>query len=442
MEVIVAFGITFLVLIFSVYKGIFLAYPLCIGFIIFFITAMRKGYSFRDVSIMAYKGGKKSLIVIKIFMLIGAIMAIWMASGTVPAVVYYGVRLINPNLFILSAFLICCCVSFLIGTSLGTAGTVGIALVVIARGGGVNVAAAAGAIIAGAFFGDRSSSMSSSASLVAFLTDTDIYDNLQNMFKTCIVPFIISIAFFSMISFMYPLRSSGNGFSNLISKSFAINIFALIPAITIIVLAFFRVNVKLSMFISIIIAFLISIFMQHQTVIDCLRFIVSGYSMKDKNALNSIIKGGGIISMIKTSIIVLIPSAFAGIIEDSEMLRGIEAITEKAATRYEIYKNVAITSVITSVIGCSQTFAVILTCVLNKKAYHDKNIDNSVMAVDLENTAIMISGLFPWNLALLAPMLLLGADSSCIPFLFYIYAVPVCNLVMLKLRDNIKSRSY
>lgn len=436
LELAAAFIITFIILVFSVYKGIFLAYPLIAGTVFFSAVALKRGYKIKELLVMAYNGGKKSLIVIRIFVLIGAIMAIWMASGTVPAIVYYGVKLLKPDIFILSAFMISCFVSFLIGTSVGTSGTAGIALIVIAKSGGSSVAATAGAVIAGAFFGDRCSPMSSSASLVAYLTETNIYDNIKNMFRTSIVPFIISIIFYYILSGIFPLHSSANIISGEIMKVFSINVTVLLPALIIIIFSLFKVNVKISMIISIISAFLISIFIQNQTILNCIKFIVRGYSMNVSNPLYSIIKGGGIISMLKTSFIIYIASVFSGIIEGTGILDTIENLTLKADMRSGMFKNMIITSFFTAAVGCSQVFAVILTHMLNKKAYKKNRIDDYCLALDLENSAIMISALIPWNIALLVPMTILGSGATCIPFLIYIYILPLWNLIFLKYLDR------
>lgn len=441
MDLVLAFTTTFILLVISVYKSIFLAYPLMIGLLIFFAIGIKRGYGLKSILIMAYKGGKKSFIVIRILILIGAITAIWMASGTVPSIVYYGVKLVKPNLFILSAFLISCFVSFLIGTSLGTAGTVGISLIVVARSGGVSIAAAAGAIIAGAYFGDRCSPMSSSASLVAAITETDIYDNIKNMFKTSAVPFVVSVILYAIISFNFPLYNSANSISSEILKVFSVNAIVLLPAAIIIIFSLFKINVKVSMIVSIITAFILSIFMQHQTILNCIRFMIFGYSMGKTSPLCTIIKGGGIIAMLKTSLIVFITSAFAGIFDGTGMLNIIENITSRANSRYEVFRNAIITSLFTASVGCSQVFAVILTHMLNKKAYERNGIDNSSLAIDLENTAIMIAALIPWNVALLVPMMILGTGASCIPYLLYIYILPIVNLISLKFRREKKSNA-
>jgi len=186
------FGI-FILLMISVYKGIGIYYPLFTGLVVIIIIAYKRGFKLKELIKMILKGARKSFIIISIFVLIGAITAVWRASGTVAYVVYYGIRLMDPNYFILHAFVLCCIVSFLLGTALGTVGTIGMILMVMVKGGDMNINLVAGAIIAGSYFGDRCSPMSSSANLVAAITDTNLYTNVRNMFRTSLIPFVISI---------------------------------------------------------------------------------------------------------------------------------------------------------------------------------------------------------------------------------------------------------
>lgn len=433
MDLAAAFSLTFFLLLASVWKGIFLAYPLAAGVILFFIVALRRGYGYKEVLNMAYAGAKKSYLVVEVLILIGALIAIWIASGTMPAIVYYGIELIKPDLFLLSSFLISCAVSLLTGTSIGTTGTIGAALMVMARSGGVNLPAAAGTIIAGAYFGDRCSPVSSSANFVAGVTETNIYDNIRNMFKTSIVPFLASAIFYMIVSRIFPLHGRTSGVNSLILQEFSLHWIVFAPVLVIMIFSIFRADLKISIVVSIITAFAISVAVQHQTVSECLKFMVFGFSMDESSPLYSIIKGGGIIALLKTAFVVVLSSAFAGIMEGTKMLDHIELITSKADSRWAVFRNVLITSLIGAIVGCSQTFAVMLTYILNKKAYEKNSLDRSCAAIDLENTAILTSALIPWNVALLAPMTILDMGAACIPYLAYIYLVPLWNLVYLRL---------
>ena len=436
LEITISFILSFVLLIVCVLKGIFVAYPLMVSFILFFIVAVRRGNEFKHVAELAYEGSKKSLTILKIFILIGGITAIWMSSGTVAAIVFYGIEFLKPDIFVVSAFVISSFVSFLIGTSFGTVGTVGIALMVIARGGGVDTAVAAGAIIAGAYFGDRCSPMSSSANLTAVITETNIYENVKNMFKTSLVPFIISLIVYIVISLKFPLNNPGNYLNKEIIKVFHINMVVLIPALIMLAFSIFKIDVKISMLISIIIAVAISIIVQNYSIGQCINFMMFGYNMPASSPLNSIIKGGGIVSMLKTALVIFISSAFSGIFEGTGMLNRVQETLDKAGSRYEIFRNVVITGICTSAFGCSQSLSVIMTHMLNKKSYNKNAISKEQAAVDLENTAIVISPLIPWNVALLVPMLNLRTDYKCIPFLVYLYSIPIYNLIYHKIKSR------
>ena len=146
MDIVVVFLIFFVSLIFSVYSGVSILYSLLLGLICFTLLSLRRGYKLSNLLKMMLEGARKSFIVIEIFLLIGIITAVWRACGTISFIVYYGIAFMNAEYFILCAFLLCCLVSFLLGTAFGTVGTVGVMLIVLAKSGNVDINMAAGAI--------------------------------------------------------------------------------------------------------------------------------------------------------------------------------------------------------------------------------------------------------------------------------------------------------
>jgi NhaC family Na+:H+ antiporter len=432
----IAFAVTFFLLMLCMQQGVFIGYALAAGLLIFSALAVKRGNKLSEVLGSMMNGGRKSFVIIQIFMLIGIVIASWMEAGTVPAIVYYGLKFLKPETFILAAFIISAFVSFLIGSSVGTSGTIGIALILIARSGGVDTAAAAGAVIAGAYFGDRCSPMSSSANLVSAVTKTDIYINVKNMFRTCVIPLVIALVFYFIVSAIFPLNSQNNAIGAEIFSSFYVGLPVMLPALIIIIFSIFRVNVKYSMLFSITAAILLGLVFQDETLADSAGYMIFGYSMDSSDPLHAIMRGGGAVSMVKTSIILFIASALAGLIGDTKMLNTVEAVTEKANSRFEIFRNVLVTSLFTSAIGCCQAFTVMMTDVLNSKAYEKNDLDGYSRAVDLENTSVLVSALIPWNLSLLLPMTILGTDYSCLPYLAYIYIIPAWNLIYLWAKDK------
>jgi NhaC family Na+:H+ antiporter len=424
-DVIIGFVATFLLLLAGMKFNIFMVFPLFAGLLIFLYLSVRRGYRTSDVITMAYEGGKKALVVLKIFILIGVIIPVWISAGTVPSIVFYGFKIIEPNLFIVSSFIVNCIISFLIGTSFGTIGTAGVAFMIMGRSGGVNVNILAGAIIAGAYFGDRCSPVSSSASLIAGLTGTNIYTNVKNMFKSALVPLIISIFAYGLLSYMYPLKIINNAMEQSLDKNFYIGFIALIPAIILLLAAIFKLEVKLSMMISIVAGILISTFYQGYSASKIIQYIITGFELPKNNELFNILKGGGIISMLKLSLIVFVSSAFAGIFEKTGMLNGLEKRLIKLESPQKIFAAVIILSIITSSFGCTQAIAVILTYQLVNKIYDKKGISKDTLALDIENTAIVIAPLIPWNIAGLLPASNLLVSYGYIPFAFFLYLIPI-----------------
>lgn len=442
MDIIIGMLVTFCVLVFSVYKGIFVGIPLLIGFFIFALISWRRGFSPRDIISMSYSGGKKAFVVLRIFILIGAITSIWMSAGTVPGIVYYGIKFMNPKFFILYAFLISSLVSFLLGTSLGTVSTVGLALIVMAKGGNINPNIAAGAIIAGAYFGDRCSPMSSSANLVSNLTETDIYKNIRNMFATSIIPLIISIILYAVVSFKHPLGFAEGSIDGELINIFNINWIVLLPAIIIVIFSIFRVNIKTSMLFSIIAAAIISLLIQNHSFIEILKYILLGFSLDSSSPLHSIIKGGGIISMWKASLVVFVSCSLAGIFEGTDMLKSVENILGKARTRGEVFFYTTIVSILTAAFGCNQSISIVLTDQFMACTYKQKKLDKYKLAIDLENTAIVLAALIPWNIAAFVPTATMNVSSmGFIPYAFYLYLIPITSIVFFKISEATGKKS-
>lgn len=423
-------------LLFSVYRGINIVYPLLGGLILLMLVALRRGFGLREVLQMTFKGGKKSLLVIRIFILIGAITAVWRASGTVAFIVYYGIDLMNPHFFILYAFILCCVVSFLLGTSFGTVGTIGIVMMILAKSGSVNINIAAGAIIAGAYFGDRCSPMSSSAILVASVTETELYKNISRMLKSAAVPLVLSIVGYTLLSARNPLVFQNNNISQAILEAFHIPLITILPAVVILVLAAFRVDVKISMLASILTGMVLAFVLQGYSVTQILKYTFVGFDLDKSGFFYDIIKGGGVLSMLKTALIVMISSAYSGIFEGTRMLKEIQRVLDNIARKYGVFAATILTALITASLGCTQALAILLTNQLIAETYKKEGRDKYELAQDVENTAVVLSPLVPWNIAGAVPAAALSATIGFMPFAFYLYLIPIWNLIAKKFQKK------
>lgn len=435
MRTVALLAVTFILIIISIANNISVAYPMLCGLIIIGADAVARGYKFRDVASMAVNGIKKSLIIYKVFVLIGSIISIWIASGTVPGLMYYGFKMINPEFYIVISFLLTSLVSMLLGTSFGTISTIGIALMAVGRGFDINLSILSGAIISGAYLGDRSSPMSSSAVLTAAVTESDLYENLKYMISTLIPAFIISLILYilsgsSHISASYDF-SRVSSIQNSIGHNFNINPIVLIPPVIIMLLALFKIDIKTNMLIGIIAGSIIALFMQHVSFIELIKYAVLGYSNNFSDSfLSSIIKGGGIISMVKAAVIIAVSSGLNGILEGTKMLDNIlKGFTDSIKTKEQLVLKTAVIGIITAMYGCSQTISIMMTGYIMKPQYRKLNMSNKSMARVIADTCVVLSPMIPWNIAGMVPALNMGVKSiDFIPYSYLCFLLPVITI--------------
>lgn len=442
MEIYIALIVSFFLLIFSVLKNIFIGYMLITCWILFALISYKKGHTFTEIAKMSYYGGKQSFIVLKVFILIGAVIGSWMASGTIPSLIYYCLKYINPSTFVLSVFIICCITSFLIGTSLGTVSTVGIPLMIIAKSGNVNLNLTAGAIMAGAYFGDRCSPVSSSASLVASLTKTDIYTNIKNMIYSSIIPFILSIIFYYSFSMYQPLKAVNNNLSGELLKEFKINYIMLLPAVIIVVLLLCKIKISISILISTLCASVLAVLSQNYQLKEVVHYIIFGFRINSYSTLQNIIKGGGIFSMLKPSFVIFVSCSLAGLFEGLKIFEKIKKLLLKLSLkRHKLFGITLLISILTAAFGCNQSIAIVMTNKIMEGFYNNKN--KYEFALDLENSGILISALIPWNIAALVPTSTMNVSATgYLPFAFYLYILPVIYFINYKYSNKIKIKIY
>jgi len=276
--------------------------------------------------------------------------------------------------------------------------------------------------------------MSSSANLVSVLTETGLYTNIKNMFRTTAVPFLIASIIYGVLSFQNPLQLGENRITTGIVQTYNLNWVVSMPAIIILVLAFFKVDIKISMAVSILCGAAVAVFFQKETIGDVLKYIIMGYSRPEQSFLGDIMAGGGIISMINVVLIVLIAFSLSGVLEGASLLKFAGNLIIKLGKKAGIFAAVILTSIITGAFGGSQTLAVMLTYQLVRNMYDSAGIDKYELAVDLENTAIVMAPLIPWNIAGAVPAAALTADNSYVLYSFYLYLIPLANLVMKKFK--------
>ena len=390
-----------------------------------------KGHEFDELVDKGWTNAKKSFIVVKIFILVGIISSVWIVSGTIPGIVYYGIKFINPKYFYLCAFVVTSIMSFLIGSSFGTVSTIGIAMIAVGRGLNADIGILGGAIMSGAYFGDRCSPVSSSANLVGTLTETNIYVNIKNMIKTGTVPFIFAGGMYVLISNKVSGHFGENILSRELLETFNLSFFVFFPVLAILICAVFKVDVKISMSFSILLAILIGVFFQKATFSLIIKILFDGYHLKRDTVLSEVIKGGGVISMWKPAYIVFVSCFLSGLLEKIQLFGFLKKKLKKSKNRVFLYLNTLFVAAITASFGCNQSIAVVMTVDVMKDIYKENKITKEEFALEVENSAIILPALIPWNIASYIPaMVILELNTlRYIPYSFYLYFIPIYILI-------------
>lgn len=411
--------------------GLSVLWALVFGLLLFMGYGMYKGHDMRTLLAHALSGIKTVKSILVTFVLIGVITALWRAGGTIPYIICRTLPLCDERIILLAAFLLCSLISFLTGTAFGTAATVGVICSAIAAGMGVPAAYVGGAVLSGSYFGDRCSPMSTSALLVSSLTGTDLFHNLRAMAKTAFIPFAASAGLYTLLGLGLSGSYDVSRMLSLFSSAFALRPVVLIPAAVIVVLSLFRVNVKLTMGVSILCSAAVCVFVQGIAPSALLSIAVLGFR-PGSSELAALLSGGGIVSMVKVFCIVCISSCYPGIFNCTGLLDSTRRMLGALCRRVSPFGCVLLSSVLTAIISCNQTLTVMLTQQLCLDVEHD----NAAFALDLENSAIVIAPLVPWSIAGAVPLASVGAPTVSILFAFYLYLIPLCALIAALHRRN------
>lgn len=420
-------GIFCALLIICIITGKSILYALLAGLIIFSLYGKKQGYSWRQISRMALQGAWKVKNILLTFILIGMLTALWRQAGTIPAIICYTVRLIKPSTFLLMTFLLNCLISVLTGTALGTAATIGVVCATMASALGIPSWMTGGAILSGVYFGDRCSPVSTSALLVAELTETGIYTNIKNMIKSALAPFTITCILYLTVSIQLHGKTEMPDLGHAFGSEFRLSWIALLPAAVILLLSVVQAGVKIAMIASIVTAIPVCIGLQNMAFTELPELLLNGFHSTDV-AVAAMLNGGGITSMLKVGAIVCISSSYSGIFQATGILNGFQKMVCLLANRTKPYFAVLVTSILTSVMACNQTLAIMLTGQLCSRTEPDK----LRFANNLEDSAVIIAPLVPWSIACVVPLTAAGAPGYSVLFAVFLYLLPLCDLVLKK----------
>ena len=392
-----------------------LSWGLALGLVCFTLVGLRRGLSLRALVRMAGEGARTSLVVLRILVLIGFLTALWRASGTIAFFVHTGLEWMHPSAFYLAAFLLASALSMAFGSSFGVAGTAGVILAVTG-----------GAVLSGAYLGERLSPASSSAALTAALAGVEQHDFQLRMWRTTPLPLALSLVFYGGISLLHPIQQVDQTILRALEEGFDLSWTVVLPAVILLVLPFFKVSAARSILVSCGAAAVLAVWEQGRPLAEVAWSCVAGYVVEQPE-LTGILSGGGLLSMVNGMCIVLLSCASSGILNGAELLEPVKARLERMARRTGLYVTTAAVSVASAALLCNQSIALVLTGQMMGESFRRSGKDGLLLSQALGNTAIVLAAVVPWSIAGSVPLEAMGASALAIPFSFFLFAAPVCD---------------
>lgn len=369
--------------------------------------AKRVGLTWQDLEKGIAERLNTAMPAILIILAVGIIVGSWMFSGTVPALIYYGLDLLNPSYFLISAFFISAVTSVATGTAWGSASTAGIALISIGNQLGIPPGMAAGAIIAGAVFGDKMSPLSDTTNLAALVTKVNIFKHIHSMMWTTIPVSIIGLLVWFIAGFQFKGHSNDKQIQTLLSELaqiYQINIWVWVPLIVIIVCLLFKMATVPAMLISSFSAIIVGTFNHHFKMTDGFKATFSGFneSMIHQSHISSSVKSlleqGGMMSMTQILVTIFCGYAFAGIVEKAGCLEVLLTTISKGIHSVGSLICITVICCIALVFAAGvASIVIIMVGVLMKDLFEKYQVSHSVLSRTLEDSSTMVLPLIPWG---------------------------------------------
>lgn len=440
----VPFSASIIVVIFiavSLYIGLFILkveahIPLFISVLFAAIIAMLNGYKWKDLEEGINKTVSTSAASLFILLAVGVVVGVWTLAGVVPSFIYYGLQIVSPQLFLPSAAIITAITTLLTGSSWSTAGTIGLALMAIGNSLGFNPGLSAGAIISGAYFGDKLSPISDTTTLASGISNVNLFDHIKHMLYTTIPSFTVSLIIYFFISWNYNIKAFDPTYVESIlsgiSQNFYISPILLIPVILVIILIILKVPAVGTLLISAIVAGIMGIIFQGSSLSEVFSAAHYGFSSETGiEIIDKLLSGGGLNSMLNSISLFVIALGLAGIMESSGMISSLNnKIIKLAKGTFGLIAATGLTVISSLLITGDQYLGIILPGKIYVKEYLRRGISLKNLSRTLEDFGTAMSSLIPWGACGVFMSSTLGVSTfSYAPFAFFCFLSPIFALI-------------
>ena len=404
---------------------------------------------------------------IVILLLIGAVAGSWMVSGVVPTLIHYGMKVIFPEIFLFASCVISALIAVMTGSSWTTIATVGVALVGIGTAQGYEPGWIAGAIISGAYFGDKVSPLSDTTVLASSSAGTPLFTHIRFMMVTTVPSFIITLIIFLVVSLMHGEGSAMRAadFSNDLKHTFNISPWLLLVPVLTAVLIVRKVSAIATLFIAAVIAGVFALIFQPHIIgavaagvapdpsaglsfVDGFKGLMISYygstAIDTGNAaLNDLVATRGMAGMLNTVFLIIAASTFGGTLVGSGMLQSLtDALVRFVRRRVTMVASTVGTGIFANMITGDQYLSILLTSSLYKKLYHERGYESKLLSRSVEDSATVVSVLIPWNsCGMTQATVLKVATLEYLPYCFFNLLSPLMSIFIAAIGYKIVKKS-
>lgn len=393
------------------------------------IFAVLHGESWKNIIEIMSSKMKSGLLLFLVLLSVGLIIGTWMMSGTIPYLVYFGIKIISPQYLYVMSFFAAAIVSICVGSSFSSVGTIGVAIMGVATAMDVNLAIAAGAIVSGAYFGDKLSPLSDTVIMASLISEVDVYQHIRHLLYTTIPSMIVSVVVFFIVGLK--IDTTGSQLSNIddmnstLQQLFNMNLILLIPPVIVLVGSLMKKHVLIVLFLSSVVAMLIALIMQHYPLKLVIDAGIEGFNSDMLDAVlpnfetgqisdevEELLNAGGVASMDSTILTLFCAFFFAAAIEGS---RALKVVISKTLNLIESATNTILVSLLSGLAIILSTGNGTVTFFLMKdlfgEQYSKRGLHQLNLSRSMEDSGAIPEAAFPWTSAAVYMTTTLGVST-------------------------------
>ena len=414
------------------------------------IVGIRLGFAWAELQSAIIAGISTAMTAILILLSVGGLIGTWLMAGTVPSLIYYGLELLSPQWFFAATCLICAIAALATGSSWTVAGTLGVALIGVSMGLGLDPAIAAGAIISGAYFGDKMSPLSDTTNLAPAVVHTDIFTHIRHMAWTTGPSFTIALILFAGIGLGTDAAADATSLDLLrttLEQSFNITVIALLPLVVVLYMAYKKIPPLPTILFGALLGGVLAMFLQPAGVLAVAGSpelsngmallkgvwlaLADGYvSSTGVAAVDDLLTRGGMSSMLVTIWLILAALSFGAVLEHTGMLRRlIDAALKRARSVGSLVTTVVFSCIGINIVAADQYIAIVLPGKMYRAEFEKRNLEPRNLSRVIEDSGTLTSPLVPWNTCGAYMAATLGvATLAYLPFAFFNLVNPLVSM--------------